>query len=230
MDQRERIGDHLNAFLAALDGHQSTMWTALPGIIQSFDPAKMTAVVQPAIKGVQIKKDGKNEQITMPLLPDVPVVFPGGGGVTLTFPVKKGDECLVVFASRSIDGWWQQSGVQPQVEARMHDLSDAFAFVGVRSKPKALASISTTAAVLRSDDNATIVEMNPTAQTLVMTAPGGITLNGNTTINGAMTFDGDQHITGTITCDEDVVASDISLVHHTHSGVMTGGGDTGEPS
>ena len=65
----------------------------------------------------------------------MPVVFPGGGGFALTFPVAAGDECLVVFASRCIDAWWQSGGVGEPMEPRMHDLSDGFALIGVRSQP-----------------------------------------------------------------------------------------------
>ena len=38
------------------------------------------------------------------------MVFPGGGGFALTFPVAAGDECLVVFASRCIDDY--ETGVR----------------------------------------------------------------------------------------------------------------------
>lgn len=200
MDQRERMFDPLAAIKAAMDGNQSTIWTALPGIIVSFDPDAMTATVQPAINGVKINKDGSNTAITMPPCPDAIVIFPGGGGVTLTFPVKQRDECLLVFASRSIDGWWQNGGQAAQVEGRMHDLSDAFALVGVRSRPRKLSpGVSTSVAALRSDDGSTYVELDPEAQTLHLAAPGGGTIDANTTINGNLTVVGDFSASGNVT-------------------------------
>lgn len=138
----------------------------------------MTCVVQPAIKGVQTLQNGSTRQVAMPLLLDCPVQFPGAGGASLTFPVVAGDECLVVFASRGIDFWWQSSGVQPPAEARMHDLSDGFVLLGFRSKPRVLASISATATELRSDSGTTKISLDPAAQTINIVAPGGITLNG----------------------------------------------------
>lgn len=46
----------------------------------------------------------------------------------------------------------------------------------------------------------------------------------------SVTLDTPQtHITGDVTVDGDVVASGISLVHHVHSGVMSGPANTGEP-
>ena len=37
MDRRERWAEPVEALRAALDGRQAEMWTALPGIVQSFD-------------------------------------------------------------------------------------------------------------------------------------------------------------------------------------------------
>lgn len=167
MDYRERIhGGPDEVLRATVDARQSKIQTATPGIIQRFDPVTMTCVVAPAIKGRLADKDGKVSLIALPLLLDCPCQFPSGGGVTLTFPVAAGDECLVVFASRSIDSWHQSGGVQAPVEARMHDLSDGFVILGFRSVPRVLSDISTTAAQLRSDDGATVVELDPTAQTI----------------------------------------------------------------
>ena len=98
MDRRERWAEPVEALRAALDGRQAEMWTALPGIVQSFDPAAMTVSVQPAVAGRISDEAGKAASVDLPILPDVPVVFPGGGGFALTFPVAAGDECLVVFA------------------------------------------------------------------------------------------------------------------------------------
>src|SRR5574343_122065 len=151
MDRREGFNDIPTALLAALQGWQSGVWTALPCIVQSFNAAAMTIVARSAIRGVIRNPQGSEYELEMPLLLDVPVIFPSGGGFTLTFPITEGDECLVVFASRCIDSWWQLSGVQGQAEFRMHDLSDGLAFVGPRSQPRAVSGISTTAVQLRTD-------------------------------------------------------------------------------
>jgi len=223
MDRRERTDNYEEAVRAALDGRQAGIWTALPGIIQSFDATKQTASVQPAIQAQVRKPNGDLEWVTLPLLLDCPAQFPAGGGTTLTFPVASGDECLVVFGSRCIDAWWQSGGVQPQAEFRMHDLSDGFVLLGVKSVPNVVANISTTAVELRSDDDATKLSLDPSAQTVVITAPGGTTINANTTING------DLHVTGTITGDTDVKTGSISLKTHTHTGVTSGSSNTGGP-
>lgn len=217
MDRRERLNDGEEALRTALDANRANTWTALPGIVQSFDPDKMTCVVQPAIKMSQTAPDLTVTPVNLPLCLDCPVIFPRGGGVTLTFPIKEGDECLLHFASRCIDAWWQQGGVQPQAEFRMHDLSDGFALVGVSSQPNVISDISTTTAQLRSDDGSTFVELDPDGQIVTITAPGGVTINADVTVNGS------------VTATDEVTGNGVALSTHTHGGVTTGSGHTGEP-
>ena len=162
MDRRERTDDGVEAMRAAMDGKQAEMWTALPGIVQSFDPKAMTVTVQPAVKGQNQDERGKTQSVNLPVLQDVPVCFPCGGGFTLTYPIKEGDEALVVFASRCIDGWWQHGDVGERPDERMHDLSDGFAIIGPRAKPNALDPKTDTENVqLRSDDGKAHITMMP---------------------------------------------------------------------
>lgn len=104
----------------------------------------------PAIRE-KINFNGEESWIDIPLLVDVPIVFPRAGGYVLTFPVKKGDECLVVFGDMCIDAWWQSGGVQNQVESRRHDLSDGFAIIGCWSQPRVVSNYSTESVQLRNE-------------------------------------------------------------------------------
>ena len=185
MDRRERWAEPVEALRAALDGRQAEMWTALPGIVQSFDPAAMTVSVQPAVAGRISDEAGKAASVDLPILPDVPVVFPGGGGFALTFPVAAGDECLVVFASRCIDAWWQSGGVGEPMEPRMHDLSDGFALVGVRSQPHRLSpAVHTGNTQLRADDGSAYVEITP-GGAVTAVGPSSVTVRSG----GSITLD-----------------------------------------
>lgn len=175
MDRRERYNDAEEMLRSALAGFQAGLWTATPGIVQSFDPEACTVVIQPSIKARVTNEDGSISTVALPLLLDCPVVFQRGGGFTLTFPVAAGDEALVVFASRCIDSWWQSGGVQEQAELRMHDLSDGFALVGPFSRPSVIPDISTGAAQLRSDDGTSFVEVNDDTITIETTA--SVTVN-----------------------------------------------------
>lgn len=213
----------------------------MPGIIQSFSASSVTATVQMAIKGIVQDQTGKSQFVNLPLLVDVPVFFPRGGNCTLTFPVAKNDECLVVFASRCVDGWFQSGGVQAPVQPRMHSMSDGFALVGFFSQATKISGISTTTAQLRSNDGSTYVEIDPTGKIVNVVAPGGMTLTTPTvTITGvinvqnlqgatnASTMSGNMTTTGTITGQTDVVGGGKSLKNHTHSDPQ--GGNTGPPN
>lgn len=241
MLQLERVNDNQEALRQVLDGHQAQVWTALPGIIESFDSGAITCVVQPAIKAQVRAADGSTQWVALPLLLDCPVVFPRGGGCTLTFPVAQGDECLVIFASRCIDAWWTAGGVQTQAEFRMHDLSDGFALPGPFSQATKISGVSTTTAQLRSNDGSTYVEVDPTGQIVNCVAPGGMKFTTPTvTITGvidvqnqqgatnASTMSGSVDATGTITGQVDVVGGGKSLKTHTHSDPQ--GGNTGPPN
>ncbi len=192
MDRRERTDDPVEAQRAALDGRQAEIWTALPGIVQGFDPVAMTVSVQPSVQGSVSDERGKATAVNLPLLVDVPVSFPCGGGFTLTHPVKGGDECLVVFSSRCIDGWWQDGGVAPAPDSRMHDLSDGFAIVGPRSQAGKLnPPVDTENVQLRTDDGEARITMTPD-YTIVATNPAAsVTL----TPEGEVTAEGDSKVT-----------------------------------
>lgn len=177
MDRRERYPSLNEMMIAAMTGWQSNIWTALPGIVSSFDAAKQTCEVQLAI---QIKKtspvDGSFEWITIRPIVDCPVFFPSGGGCTLTFPLVAGDECLVIFSSRCIDAWWQSGGVQNQPILRMHDISDGFVFAGVRSQPRKF-NVSTSSAQLRTDDGNAYIEINPTSHDVNVQTSGNVNIS-----------------------------------------------------
>lgn len=217
--------------------------TALPGVIQSFDADTVTCVVTLCAKSGRPTPPedlSKRASMDFPLLVDVPVVFPRGGGCTLTFPVKAGDECLVIFSDRSIDFWWQNGGVQEPADWRSHDLSDAFVIPGPQSQQKKISGISSTGAQLRTDDGTAFVEVGAggdiTATTtgqVTINAPE-IVLNGNVTINGNLSqgmgeSGGTATLQGPVNVSNDVTAGGKSLISHQHGGVETGSGNTGKP-
>ena len=94
---------------------------SVPGEIISYDPTSRTAKIQPVIRDWDSKEKP-------PILLDVPVFFWGN----YTFTPQEGDGCLVVFADCCIDAWMQSGGVNSPMCARIHDMSDGFAFVGFR--------------------------------------------------------------------------------------------------
>ena len=196
---------------AALDGRQAQIWTAGPGIVKAVDMTTMTLSVQPAIKGQVTDENGNVIFVNLPLLIHVPIQFPVAGGFALTLPVAVEDEVLVVWAARCIDAWWQNGGIQKPMEARMHDLSDGFAIVGICSVPNVIPSISTTGAQLRNMAGTSYVELSSDGK-IKLVSPVGVEVDGNLKVTGT--------IKGPL---------DIDLLTHKHGGVTVGGGSTGVP-
>lgn len=209
MDRQERVEDFQTAILAALEGFQAGVWTALPGVIEKFDHEKMTVQVRSGLKMRARSRDGtpplpgaivdKNDWwwVEMPVFVDVPVIFPSGGGFILTFPLFPGDPCLIVFASRCIDAHWQSGVTEVQAELRMHSLSDGFAIPGFRPLPKVPAGISESSVMLRSDDGLTYFEITRD-QTVNLQATGGLNVTGPVKIAGDVEVNGMSQFSGQV--------------------------------
>lgn len=243
MDRNERINDTVNALQEAQDGFQQKIWTAMPGILQSFDATKMSCVVQPSIQAQLRSPEGKWNNVTMTLCLDCPVVFPGGGGYGMTFPLAEGDEGLLVFASRCIDSWWQSGGVQGQAEFRMHDLSDGFFVPGAFSNPRVPENVSTTTARFWANGQSLLVELDKNGGIATVRAPTKIVLDspivqmtgtfsaGNPDAPGVTgTIIGGILATDTIVSNDDVIGGGVSLKTHVHGGVVHGGASTDPPT
>lgn len=71
--------------------------------------------------------------VTYPLLTMCPVFTLQGGGIGAVMPIKKNDECIVVFSDRCIENWFSTGQPNPLPSLRMHDISDGFVFVGLNS-------------------------------------------------------------------------------------------------
>ena len=152
---------------AAVDAKVVNLHTILPGKIVSFDGAKQTAVVRPGIKRYFRGQGWK----TLPDLMDVPVVFPRGGDFVLTFPVRAGDECQISFSERAIDTWFASGGEQVPHSYRTHDLSDAFAQVGISSIPNVVKDFNSDAVELRRLDGNAKIQIN--GQDIAITSGSG---------------------------------------------------------
>jgi phage baseplate assembly protein gpV len=236
MDRRARIDNDLVKLQALFSSLQSGVFTALPGIYQRAGKGTQTANVKAAIKGKVSDQKGGWTDKEMPLLINCPIVWPGGGGFQLTFPLSEGDEGLIVFAQRCIDSWWQSGGVQPQAEMRMHDISDGFFLPAMLSQAKAPSTAASTSTVqLRSADGATYIEI-ASGNTVNVHAATAINLVGPVNITGALTVSGTitgpsgAAITGNLHAAGTVQGGTVVLNTHIHAGVTTGGGVTAGPT
>lgn len=166
MDVRTRFGGHEVAAMeeainAIIDSRLAAVHTHVPFRVVSVDYSKKppTLVAQPTIKATVAQPDGSQKWVDLPQVPDVPIHFPGGGGVSMTFPIKAGDEGLLMISTRSIDQQQQSGGDQQQLDLRPHDLSNAYAMVGTRTQATALDSVAGDSTQIRSDDGQTMIDI-----------------------------------------------------------------------
>ena len=183
--------------------------TAMPGTIISFDPETQLAEVQPGIRRV-FKTLEDDNRITMtptdlPLLINVPVIYPRGGGFSITFPVAQGDECLIMFCERAIDTWYRDGGVATPNAKRFHDLSDAVVIVGLSSSQNKIVNYASADMEIRSDDESNVIALHE---------GGDITISSDGELNiftaGDTNIDGDNiNVTGATSVTVDATIVDI---------------------
>lgn len=114
--------------------------TAIPGEIVAFNPETQTCTAKAAIRGVTITDEGEAVYIDLPQILHVPVFFPysTSSGFSVTYPVKPGDQCLLIFSQRSYDNWLLYGSIQNPSEPyspRCHEYTDALALVGFSPNP-----------------------------------------------------------------------------------------------
>lgn len=143
---------------------------------------------------------GAGEAIQPVTLYHLPYSRIQGGIAAIVIDPVVGDIGLAVFA-HSDSSTVTQGTSEPQQPGskRHHSMSDGFYIGGFLNQ-------SPSCYLELMQDN-----------TAVLNATGGVTINGNVTVNGSIKSSGDM------------VAGSISVQHHTHPGVETGGGSTGQP-
>ncbi len=111
----------------AIESRVTDIHVSMPGIVQTYNPVLQTAEIQPVIK----KKYADGTIVNLPLLINVPVIFPRTSKAYLHFPLAKDDYVLLIFCERSIDVFLQKGGVVDPEDYRKHALSDAVAIAGL---------------------------------------------------------------------------------------------------
>jgi Phage protein Gp138 N-terminal domain len=122
--------------------------------IQSFDPPTQTVTAslnytKTFFQLNEVTGIYDPVQQTYPIILDCPIVIMGGGNASLTFPIMKGDECLILFNDRDIDTWFSGQNGKSPATARLHSFSDGFALIGVRSLARALSDYDDERAIIQ---------------------------------------------------------------------------------
>lgn len=122
--------------------------TSIAGHILAFDVDTQLAQVQIGVSS----RDRKGNAIIPDPIIECPVHFSGGGGWSFEHKLVAGDEGLIIFSQRCLDGWIQTGGVANNPIARFHDKQDACFIPGIRSKPNAIKDFQNDGIRLRNAD------------------------------------------------------------------------------
>jgi len=193
----------------AVSSIMSGVHTCMPGQIHSYDSTFAKADVLPLLNRTFYNGD----VVTMPIITNVPVIWPRTSEGAITFPLSKGDGVLLVFAERSIDEWLSSGKQVTPADGRSYDLSDAIAIAGCFD-------FSTSLSLPNNDDFQIVFNEN----TIKIKRDGTVEIKGNNIIT--IKSNGDIEIGGTALQSVMTKAAMDAYNIHTHPVV---GSSTGSP-
>ena len=164
-----------------------------------------TIDVQPVIA-----REVNGKAIPLPVFPEVPIINFLGGSSSIQMPITVGDDCILFVSERCLDNWYFGNDNQKPLSSRMFDYSDSVALVGLKNKASELIIPDT---IKITGDTKAIGDWDIT---------GNIKITGNINQTGTNTIIGDIIINGQSLWD--------FINNHTHSGVQSGGSNTGVPN
>lgn len=186
--------------------------TAIPAVITDFDTDTMLATVQPKAKFKQ--PNGKT--IDYPSISGVPVVFPQSQNVTIAFPIKADDNCLLVFGEKSLDYWLY--GKETDTELSF-DLSNAIAI-------PSLSTEANDAMKTACKEDAAVIKV---CDTILKIKDDAVHISGDLIVEGNIKASDDLKVDGKVTVSKDIKTSgdvfaneSVSLTKHTHTDSMGG--------
>lgn len=117
----------------AIESRLLDMHTSIPAKVVRYDAARCVVDAAPCVRAPETDEAGVTTYTALPVVTNVPVAFPQGGGFRLTFPIAIGDTVWLSFSEASLDRWMNFGGEVDPEDPRRFALSDAAAFPGVRA-------------------------------------------------------------------------------------------------
>ena len=184
--------------------------TAIPGVITAFDPAKCEASVN--LTGQYNKPDGT--KLPYPAAAHVPVVFPqvSNQEITIAFPIKPRDGCLVIIAEQALEAW--RAGGEYNLDLK-HDLTNAIVIPGLFRTPNAVMQEAVSEDAIMLVNQGTKVKIK--GQEIHIETP-------------KIEIQTEKiHITGEVEIDKELTVKGIPFTPHVHKDVSKGGDKSGPP-
>ncbi len=172
------LQEFVQAISDLVDKKLNNLHTAIPGKIVSFDTSTGLATVLPVMKFK--KPDGST--IDFPQITGVPVIFPQAAGqqITIAYPIKANDGCLIIIAEQSIDYWLY--GQETDTDLKF-DLTNAFCIPGLFSTANKVVAEAC-------NNNSVIVDTKGTRVTIkkgeVHINAASVIIDGNLKVNGTI--------------------------------------------
>lgn len=164
-----------------------------------------TIDIQPSYKGTY---NGKER--SLPLLTKVPPIFLQGGTSYRADPITVGDYALIFIADRCIENWYNNEDNKVPRQYRIHDLSDAFAIVGINPLVKAITIPTVITEIGNKYKEGDCEHIGNIDHTGNYIQEGDYTQTGDYNLTGDITHEGDQNTTGSITATLNIQASNFS--------------------
>lgn len=121
--------------MSGIDKIMTNVHTSMPGRIESYDASTQLAKVKPLLNRKYTTEDQAKE---LPIISNVPVVFPRTASAFVRLPIKAGDTVLLIFCERSIDRWLDTGGAVDPLDPEKFGLNGAVALAGLYAKADAL--------------------------------------------------------------------------------------------
>lgn len=134
----------------AIENRLLDVHTAIIGRIERYDHQSQLADIQPVLK-----RQAKDKEQDLPLLLDVPVLFPRAGGFFLSLPIQSGDFVQVIFNETDIDDFLNEPSPRIDSVGRF-TLQGAVAIPGIQPSSKPILGAHKTNFVMGQDNGVQI--------------------------------------------------------------------------
>lgn len=115
----------------AIAANRDELHVAMPGKVHAVNASRGTVDVVPQFRAAVERRNGTFALEDLPIIPDVPVIFPRAGGFSVKLPIAVGDPIQVLFNERDLGLWRSQGEPGSPGDLRAHSLAGAVAIPGL---------------------------------------------------------------------------------------------------
>lgn len=229
--RKQRTPTFSDVFYKVLSSFELDLHVALPGRVTAYNNSDQLVDVILGIKSILTTDEGEPQEEELPVLYDIPVVFPRSKEFFISFPLSAGDFVLVIFNERPMDQWIERAGEQVPASGvygdpvapglrSMHDLNGAVAIPGLFPSKLTLSETSSSYMVIGKEGGQQI-SIEATSGEVHIGENGSSDLEFVALAN--LVLSELQSVKG------DLDSIQTWLASHVHTGVTTGPGSSGVP-